>query len=84
VSNAWWRTHRPVATTKFRDEIRAVRNMLAETPEAGRLDMSGRTNLRIFPIVDIRYLVYYRVDHQKRIVEIVAIWHASRQRPDLH
>jgi plasmid stabilization system protein ParE len=82
IANTWWRTNRQAAPNLLRDELRAVRDLLAVTPEAGRVDNRG-ADIRRLPLPATRYIVFYRVDHAKAEVQIAALWHASREAPEL-
>ncbi len=61
----------------------AARELLANFPELGRLDEDHGGEIRRIRLRTVRYILSYRVDHASRFVDILAIWHASRQPPDL-
>lgn len=84
AARTWWRTYRQGAPNALRDELRAARELLAGSPEVGRIDEDqddGKTRRLLLPTT--RYVVFYRVDHMAQEVRIVAIWHASREAPEL-
>lgn len=79
VARAWWRTYRQGAPDALRDELRAARELLSRHPEAGRIDEDNDGQARRLLLPTTRYVVFYRVDHELQEVQIVAIWHASRE-----
>ena len=83
VANAWWRTYRHASPALLRDEFRAACELLARNPEAGRIDDSQKTDTRRLILPGVRYIVFYRIDHETREVQIGAFWHASREAPAL-
>src|SRR5262245_10648613 len=80
----WWRENRPIAPTLFIDEFDAlVAELLAGDFRGAKyaVDPAARRVL----LARCRYHVYYDVNEARGVVEIVAIWHASRgRRPILH
>jgi plasmid stabilization system protein ParE len=83
IAGAWWRTYRLAAPNALRDEIRAACSLLSMNPEAGRIDGDQGGEVRRLLLPATRYLLYYRVDHQAREVQILTLWHASREATDL-
>lgn len=83
VANTWWRANRLAAPNALRDELRAARVLLSTTPEAGRIDEGQGSDIRRLVLPTVRYVVYYRVKHELAEVRIIAIWHASREAPEL-
>ena len=76
----WWREHRDKAPHAFDDEIDAAFKMLRSSPHAGMSVRTQRTGIRALWLDRIGYFVYYR-ERAHDLVEIVAIWHASRGSP---
>jgi plasmid stabilization system protein ParE len=83
AARTWWRTYRHGAPDALRDELRAAHDLLARNPEVGRVDEDhdGQTRRLLLPTT--RYVVFYRVAHEVREVRIIAVWHASREAPEL-
>ncbi len=55
---------------------------LQEFPEAGRAVPEYQlTNIR--EIVVRSYRIVYRVDHERKLIEIVRVWHAARGTPEI-
>ena len=57
-------------------------NSLARFPERGRI-VPEFANESIREIIFRAYRIVYRLDHYKRLVEVIRIWHAARGYPDL-
>ena len=76
---AWWRQNRPAAPTLLRGEARAARKLLAEQPYVGAVDPQHA--LRRLLLTETGYHFYYRIHEDERVVEILAIWHVSRDTP---
>jgi plasmid stabilization system protein ParE len=71
--------NRPAAPAAVATELQAVLELIALQPESGIATPSTRVNgLRRFLLARISYVLYYRVAPRKRIVEVIAFWHASR------
>lgn len=79
----WWRENRDKAPDAFDDEIDDALQLLRSNPGIGEpLGPPSRGFRQLF-ITRIGYFIYYRVHHEG-IVELLAIWHASRgSRPRL-
>jgi plasmid stabilization system protein ParE len=78
---AWWRLNRFAAPHLLRDEMYVAKKLLSEFPEAGELDEMRDGEIRRLLLRGSRYLLYYRVDHSLRRVEILTVWHAQRLPP---
>lgn len=76
---AWWRVNRPSARNPIREELARACDILAQHPEAGPA-AEDHPGIRRLLLVGASYHLYYRVNHAKRQVEIVALWH-TRRRP---
>ncbi len=76
---AWWGANRPKAPEAFREEIERVLALLATQPwigtKAGNVKLAG---VRRIHLSRVHYHLYYRVRESPRVVEILALWHASR------
>lgn len=83
VARTWWRTYRQGAPNALRDELRAAGELLARNPEAGRVDEDHVGEARRLLLPSTRYIVFYRVDHAGEEVQIMALWHASREAAEL-
>jgi plasmid stabilization system protein ParE len=79
VIHAWWLENRSAAPTLFIDEIGALESELADgnlTGTAYALDPPARRVL----LQRCRYHVYYEIDEARGVVQVLAVWHASRGR----
>lgn len=85
VADAWWRTHRPGAPDLFANELRAAKELLSSSPEAGqRRQHKHIPGLRRLLLPKSRYHVYYTHNPKREDVVILAVWSAVRgKRPRL-
>jgi plasmid stabilization system protein ParE len=75
--DSWWRTNRAASPNLFTDELPASIDIIANTPNIGRLYRhSPVPGTRRVLLKGTRYHVYYvpRVDE----VRVLAVWHAQR------
>lgn len=56
--------------------------MLQEQPEGGRVVPEHRIQ-HIREIIFRPYRLVYRVNHERKLVEITRVWHAARGTPDI-
>jgi plasmid stabilization system protein ParE len=79
TASAWWDANRPKSPGAFREEVERVLGLLATQPwigtKAGNVKFAG---VRRIHLSRIHYHLYYRVRESPKIVEILALWHASR------
>ena len=80
---AWWRIHRPAARRLVANEIRRAKTLLTRFPEAGEVDRGRGGEIRRLLIGRSGYFLFYRVDHEARRVEVLALWNAQRLPPAL-
>lgn len=78
---AWWRLNRRAAPNMLRNELLAARKLLAKFPEAGEVDEGQGGEVRRLLLQGSTYLLFYRVNHRARQIEILAVWHAQRLPP---
>jgi plasmid stabilization system protein ParE len=82
-ASAWWRKNRDKAPDAFDDEIDDALQLLRFNPGIGEPLGAANRGLRQLYIGRIGYFIYYRVVDDD-LVEVLAIWHASRgSRPRL-
>lgn len=79
----WWRANRPAARSLFHRELRRGFELVTTRPEAGPpaldVELSGVRRIHLYRI---RYHLYYTIEGDS--VEILALWHTSREeRPPL-
>ena len=79
---AWWRANRPYAADRLEDELATALRKLEELPFIGPpatdVRLAGFRRLALF---ETRYFIYYRVNDARERVEVLRLWHMSRQRP---
>ena len=81
---AWWAENRLGAPTALREELARAFEVLATHPEIGALARNPRlAGTRRILLARVRYHLYYRVVADPPVVEILALWHASRGSPPL-
>jgi plasmid stabilization system protein ParE len=74
------RQDNPAAADRFGNELLNHTELLADFPHIGAL-IRQRSGVRKLLHTPIR--IYYRIDEQRSVVEILHFWHAARQEPDL-
>ena len=75
--DSWWRTNRAAAPNLFADELAASFDIIANTPNIGRLyRLSPVPGTRRVLLKGTRYHVYY-LPHGDDIL-VLAVWHAQR------
>jgi plasmid stabilization system protein ParE len=79
---SWWRENRPKAPRAMVDELRRAFHLLRVQPEVGtRAQSQELPGVRRIHLGRVRYHVYYRVDLERHVVDILAVWHSSRGAP---
>ena len=69
----------PSAAEKFGLYLVDQAELLAEFPELGR-PYRKRVNVR--RLLRKTYFIYYRVQHDQRVIEIMDYWHSARREPE--
>lgn len=77
--NAWWRKHRD-SKRLFIEELRAARKVLKDGPKHQVYAYIDGEPVRRLLLEKTHCHVYYLVLEREKLVRIVAIWGASRQR----
>ncbi|HUR82089.1 MAG TPA: type II toxin-antitoxin system RelE/ParE family toxin [Thermoanaerobaculia bacterium] len=78
---AWWRKNRDKAPDAFDHDTDEAFRLLRTNPLIGQRVRLRRPARRLW-LERIRFYIYYRVKGD--IIEIIAVWHASRgSRPNL-
>jgi plasmid stabilization system protein ParE len=76
---AWWEEHRPEHPHLVVEELGEAIQRLEGNPEAGAVVLSRRLHgVRRLLLPRSQYYMYYRVDHERRVIRIEAVWRASR------
>ena len=81
----WWAENRPKAPDAFLEDVEAGFDMIQRLPGAGqRVEHPRIEGIRRIVLTRVRYVLYYRVAKNERVVEVLALWHASKgSQPDL-
>ena len=82
-ASEWWRKHRDKAPRAFDEDIDSAFKFLRWNPHSGIPVRARRVGVRSLWLERTGYFVYY---HEPRngLIEILALWHASRgSRPRL-
>jgi plasmid stabilization system protein ParE len=75
----WWRAQRPKSPGALREEFSRAVDLLAVQPHLGAQARSDQVpGVRRIYLRRVRYYVYYRILEDRRVVQILAFWHASR------
>lgn len=76
----WWFAHRDKAPALFAKELERAVRKLSRTPFAGEVvDTPGlEFEVRYVAMRKTRFRVYYRVNREDRVVQVLRLWHMSR------
>ena len=75
-------SHSPTAAESLRTEILNSVEVLARFPLIGPTYERDRTG-RIREILCRQYRIFYRVQEDRRRVEVLTVWHSARREPKL-
>ena len=82
-ASTWWRRHRPKAPDAFDTDVDEAIDRIRTNPLTGTRVRAKRIGVRALWLERIGYLIYY-VEAPNGVIEILALWHASRgSRPRL-
>jgi plasmid stabilization system protein ParE len=80
----WWRANRDKAPDLFDEELNRIVTLLPRTPNMGtRYAEIGGLVIRRVLLKKTRQYVYYWVDTDNDIIEIVSVWGTKRGKPPL-
>lgn len=75
----WWDANRPASPEALREEIERAFRLVALQPGIGALATNTKlVGVRRVHLGRVHYHLYYRVRSDAAVVEILALWHASR------
>ena len=76
---AWWREHRPESPDLLAVEVRGAVAALRETPAIGALHpRRGFPGLRKVVLHRSKRAMFYVVDQDQRLIQILAVWGTAR------
>jgi plasmid stabilization system protein ParE len=77
----WWLANRTAAPTMLEDELETAYALIEELPFAGEAVSHRRhVGLRRVLLGRTHYYLYYAVEEDDGIVEVLSLWHTSRGR----
>jgi plasmid stabilization system protein ParE len=77
----WWMANRTAAPDLLLDNVERAMQLLAAQPSIGAKARGDRfRDIRRVLLEPVGYHIYYRVRPVLRRVEILAVWHAQRER----
>ncbi len=75
----WWFANRPKAPHAFEEDLEKAFGLVTSLPQAGQKVRHSRFGgLRRVLMGRVRYYLYYRLETDKELVKVLALWHASR------
>jgi plasmid stabilization system protein ParE len=75
----WWRENRQDSPEALSDELVRTLDLIARQPGVGLPATNARlAGVRRILLPRVGYFLFYRVAPRKRVVEILAFWHAKR------
>ncbi len=75
----WWFENRPKAPHAFEEELEKAFGLATRLPLVGqKVHHSRMSGLRRVLMGRVRYYLYYRVETEKDLVKVLALWHSSR------
>lgn len=80
AATLWWRENRPLAPDALREELEQALQLFSLQPEIGATAQNIKlTGVRRVLLSRVKYHLYYRiVDGSPRSVEVLSLWHTSR------
>ena len=80
AAEEWWRQNRPKAPNAVREELERAAVLISLQPESGAIARNvSLPGVRRIHLTRIRYYLFYRVVPAPEAIEILALWHSSRQ-----
>jgi plasmid stabilization system protein ParE len=76
-ASTWWRRHRDKAPDAFDTDVDQAIDRIRSNPHAGIPVRAKRIGIRALWLDRIGYFIYY-VEAPDDVIEILALWHASR------
>jgi plasmid stabilization system protein ParE len=76
----WWMRERPKAPEAFSDDLESAFALVRELPNAGEPVRHQKiTGLRRILLGRVQFHLYYRVESGSSVVEVLTLWHTSRE-----
>lgn len=75
----WWTANRPKAPDAFTADLKSALKLIASHPEIGARARNVRlAEVRRVHLARVHYHLYYRLTSE-RSIEVLALWHTSRE-----
>jgi plasmid stabilization system protein ParE len=78
AASAWWRKHRHKAPEALDDDVAEAFELIRENPGVGTLVRRRPRHVRKIYLERVGYFLYY-AEPIDGIIEVGALWHASRR-----
>ena len=76
----WWRLNRPKAPNAIHEELERAARLISLQPQIGaRARNVALAGVRRLHLARSRFDLYYRVVSEPEHVEVLALWHSSRE-----
>lgn len=80
AAEEWWRKNRPKAPNAVREELERAAVLISLQRESGALARNVLLpGVRRIHLTRIRYYLFYRVETDPEAIEILGLWHSSRE-----
>ena len=80
VAADWWYENRPAASALFSTELERGFLAISAFPRAGgKVAHSRISGLRRILLSAVQYHLYYTISEEEQAVEVLELWHTSRQ-----
>lgn len=77
-ARAWWLANRDKAPQAFDNDVNALLVLLEERPTLVGRPLEQEPMVRRVHLRRIRYYAYFQLDDDGEHVQVLALWHASR------
>ena len=75
----WWRANRTKAPQALEEELRSALELIRSTPAIGAVARNvALPGVRRLFLNRVNYFIYYRINSESHIAEVVALLHARR------
>lgn len=80
AADDWWRLNRPKAPNAIHEELERAARLISLQPQIGaRARNVALPGVRRLNLARIRFDLYYRVVSEPERIEVLTLWHSSRE-----
>lgn len=80
AADDWWRQNRPKAPNAIAEELERAARLISLQPQIGASARNvALAGVRRLHLARIRYDLYYRVVSSPERIQVLALWHSSRE-----